>query len=473
MDSPGQAGITRYGAYVPATRLSLSALGGRTPKPGGPEKAVAWNDEDAITLGVAAGRDCLHGHDRRQVDSIIFASTTHPFQEKQAAALVARALDLRRDVQSTDLGGSLRAGTSALRIACDAVRAGTSDCVLVIASDCRMAAPGSPMEANLGDGAAAFLVGRENVIACLEGSHALSDEIVDVWRREGDPFSHSWEDRFVIQEGYAPGVREAVQELLGKLGRSVDDYACCALYAPDPRSHAGAARALGIEPARLQDAFFGRMGNTGAAFVPMQLAAALANARPGDRLLAASYGDGAEALSLEVTEAIQELAPPRGVAGHLDRRREVRDYSQYLESRGLGTSEWPVPAGPGLSATAHHRERDDDLSFRGQACLHCKAIQFPAQRVCETCFSRDEFEPAPLAERRGQVVTYTLDYFFPTPDPPTVVAMVDIQGARVHMQVADCPPDAIEIGMELEFSFRRIHQAGGRPNYFWKGVPRS
>ena len=51
--------------------------------------------------------------------------------------------------------------------------------------------------------------------------------------------------------------------------------------------------------------------------------------------------------------------------------------------------------------------------------------------------------------------------------------MVDIQGARVHMQVADCPPDAIEIGMELEFSFRRIHQAGGRPNYFWKGVPRS
>ena len=473
MDSPVKAGITHYGAYVPATRLSLSALNGRSPKPGGPEKAVAWNDEDAITLGVAAARNCLRDADRDEVDGIIFASTTHPFQEKQAAALAARALDLRRDVQSTDLGGSLRAGTSALRIACDAVRAGTNRNVLVIASDCRMAAPGSPMEANLGDGAAAFLVGDRNVIACLEGSHAISDEIVDVWRSGGDAFSHSWEDRFVIQEGYTPGVREAVDGLLSKLGHSMSDYAHCALYAPDPRSHAGAARALGIDKGRLQEAFFGRLGNTGAAFVPMQLVAALEKSSPGDRILAASYGDGAEALSLEVSEAAKKLDPPRGVSWHLARRREVAEYSQYLEARGLGTTEWPASAGPGLSATAHHRERDDDLSFRGQACLNCEAIQFPAQRVCETCFSRDEFNPAPLAEREGRVVTYTLDYFFPTPDPPTVVAVVDIAGARVHIQVADCSPEEIGIGTELEFSFRRIHQAGGRPNYFWKGVPRS
>jgi 3-hydroxy-3-methylglutaryl CoA synthase/uncharacterized OB-fold protein len=473
MDSPVKAGITHYGAYVPTTRLPLAALGGRSFKPGGPEKAVAWNDEDAITLGVAAGRDCLRSADRDEVDGIIFASTTHPFQEKQAAALAARALDLRRDVQSTDLGGSLRAGTSALRIACDAVRAGTSRSVLVIASDCRMAAPGSPMEANLGDGAAAFLVGDRNVIACLEGSHAISDEIVDVWRSEGDAFSHSWEDRFVIQEGYAPGVREAVEGLLSKLGHSISDYARCALYAPDPRSHAGAARALQIDEQKLQEPFFGRLGNTGAAFVPMQLAAALEEASPGDRILAVSYGDGAEALSLEVSETANDLDPPRGVSWHLARGRAVAGYGQYLQARGLDVTEWPAPPGPGLSATTHHRERDDDLSFRGQACLNCAAIQFPAQRVCETCFSLDEFEPAPLAERTGQVVTYTLDFFFPTPDPPTLVAIVDIEGARVHMQVTDCPPEEIEIGMELEFSFRRIHQAGGRPNYFWKGVPRS
>jgi hydroxymethylglutaryl-CoA synthase len=87
-------GITAYGAYVPRTRLPLSVIGGRPPKDGGPERSVAWNDEDAITQGVTAAIHCLQGLERSQVDMLIFASTTLPFQEKQAAALVARALDL-------------------------------------------------------------------------------------------------------------------------------------------------------------------------------------------------------------------------------------------------------------------------------------------------------------------------------------------------------------------------------------------
>ena len=43
-------GISNYGAYVPPTRLSLRALAGSNGGDGGPEKAVAWNDEDAITM---------------------------------------------------------------------------------------------------------------------------------------------------------------------------------------------------------------------------------------------------------------------------------------------------------------------------------------------------------------------------------------------------------------------------------------
>ncbi len=89
-------GILSYGAYVPRTRLPLSVIGGGTPREGGPEKAVAWNDEDAITLGVTAAIHCLEGFDRTQIDMLIFASTTLPFEEKQAAALAARVLDLPR-----------------------------------------------------------------------------------------------------------------------------------------------------------------------------------------------------------------------------------------------------------------------------------------------------------------------------------------------------------------------------------------
>ncbi len=111
-------------------------------------------------------------------------------------------------MQTVDVGDSLRAGTQALRAAADAVRAGSLRRVLVLASDMRMAAPRSALEANLGDGAAAFLVGADDVAVTIDAAHQVADEIVDVWRTDGDPFVHAWEDRFVVDHGYRASVRE-------------------------------------------------------------------------------------------------------------------------------------------------------------------------------------------------------------------------------------------------------------------------
>jgi hydroxymethylglutaryl-CoA synthase len=335
-----------------------------------------------------------------------------------------------------------------------------------------MAAPGSALEHNLGDGAAAFLVGERDVIAEFEDAFTLSEEIVDVWRADGDRFSHSWEDRFVVQQGYAPRIAEAVAGLLEKSGRRIDDYAAVALYGPDARAHKGAVRALGLKAEQTQEAFFGRLGNAGAAFAPLQLAAALEAAKPGERLLVANYGDGADAIGLRVGGAIEKLSPRKGVAHHLARRRSVGSYAKYLRARDLETSEWEAGSDPGLSATIHFRERDDDLSFRAQQCRACNAVQFPAQRLCESCFAKDDFTTLRLSDRVGHVVTYTFDYFFPTPDPPTAVTIVDVEGARIHLQLVDCPPEQLTLGMPVEFVFRCIHRGGGRPNYYWKGTPR-
>jgi 3-hydroxy-3-methylglutaryl CoA synthase len=465
------AGISSYGAYIPPHRLSLDALSGRAPLDGGPEKAVAWNDEDSVTMAVAAGVDCLAGFDRKLVDAVYFASTSYPFREKQGAALIARALDLGRELQATDYSNSLRAGTTALRAAADAIDAGSATCVLVIASDCRMGAPGSSLERNSGDGAAAFLVSKDSAIATMEASRAVTDEIIDVWRSEGDDFVHSWEDRFVVQEGYAPRMTEAVDGLLADGDDSVSDYDKVALYGPDHRSRAGVARTLGLAEGQLTDAFFGRLGNAGVAFAPLQLVAALENGRPGERILVANYGDGADALALKVNDGIEQLPARRAVGWHLERRQPVTSYDQYLKARDLGTSEWEAQAGPGLSATVHFRERDSNLSFCGQRCRACGAVQFPVQRVCESCFARDDFDGTRLSDRSGKLVTWTFDYFFPTPAPPTVVGIVDIGGARVHMQLVNCAPDDVRLGMPLEFEFRCMHRAGGRPNYYWKATP--
>jgi 3-hydroxy-3-methylglutaryl CoA synthase len=466
-------GIVSFGAYIPPTRLGFSVITGRAPKAGGPERAVAWNDEDAVTMAVAAGANALRGFERAGVDGLFFASTTYPFKEKQGAALIAKALDLPRNARTTDVSGSLRAGTDALQAALDAVAAGSLRRVLVIASDCRLGAPGSAQEQAFGDGAAAFLIGSEDVVAQFEGAHAFSDEIVDLWRAEGDPFVHSWEERFVVQEGYTPGITEAVRGLCERIAAKPSDFSKAALYAPDARSHAGASAALKLDRAVLVDPMFGRLGNAGVAFAPLLLAAALESAKPGDRILLASYGDGAAAFAFAVTPHLEKLEPRRGVAWHLGRRRAVASYDKYLKARSLDSKEYVAGRDPGLSATIHYREREEDVAMKGQRCKRCGGLQFPIQRVCERCFAKDDFELVRLAERIGKVVTYTFDFFFPTPDPPTIVTITDVDGARIHLQLVDLAPEDVKIGLPVELVFRRIHQVGGRPNYYWKGVPRA
>jgi len=456
-------------------RLPFAAIsgGGRKVGGGGGEKAVAYFDEDAMTMAVAAATDCLRGIDRATVDGLLFASTSHPYKEKQGAAVIAKALDLRRDIATADYGGSLRAGTTALRGALDAVAAGTAANVLVIASDCRLAPPRSALERSVGDGAAALLISASDVAAEVEGRHSLSEEIIDVWRTDTDPFVHTWEDRFVVEHGYRATVVDGVKALLGKLGRTPRDFTKAALYGPDARSHATVARALGFDAkTQVQDAYFGRLGNTGVAFAPMLLVAALENARPGDRVLVASYGDGADALALRATDAITALSDRRGMRWHLERRAELGDYDKFLRFRHLDASEPDRRAGGGLSATIHYRDRDEDISFHGQRCRRCGQEQFPFQRVCFSCYARDDFDAIRLSDRTGKVLSHTFDFFAGSPDPPLIVTMIEAEGgARLYLQMTDASPKEAKLDLPVEFAFRKIHEHGGTPNYFWKCTP--
>jgi hydroxymethylglutaryl-CoA synthase len=462
-------GITSYGAYVPMLRLPLAAIGGG--KPGGPEKAVANWDEDAVTMSIAAAIECLRGVDRASVDGVLFASTSYPFKEKQAAALVARALDLRRDVLTADVGDSLRAGTTALRTACDTVRAGSAKRVLVLTGETRMAAPRTALEANLGDGAAAFLVGGDDVAAGVVAVHAVANELIDVWRAEGDPFVHAWEERFVVDHGYRQNVREAVRALLEKTKLAPKDFAKLVLYAPDARSHATVVRELGFAPAQVEDPLFGKVGSAGAAFAPLLLAAALEGAKAGDRLLVVGYGDGAEAFVLEATPVAERLEGRRGVAWHVARRADLPSYDVYLRFRQLLATEHDRRAGAGISATKHFRDRDDDVTLAGLRCRRCGCVQYPRQRVCFRCHARDAFERVRLSDKIGAVKSFTFDNFAGSPMPPLIATVTDVEGARLYLQMTDASPKEVKLDMPVELTFRKMHEAGGTPNYYWKCTP--
>src|SRR4029079_8058133 len=133
------AGITDFGAYIPLHRLGPATEGFT----GANERAVANFDEDSITMAVAAIGDCVAGGDRTAVDALYLASTTLPYQEKQAATLAATAADLPEDIFTTDVSHSLRSGTLALSRALDAAAAGRVKHGLVVASDSRLGPPGS------------------------------------------------------------------------------------------------------------------------------------------------------------------------------------------------------------------------------------------------------------------------------------------------------------------------------------------
>ena len=464
------AGIAATGAYVPMTRLPLALISGRPAKDGGPEKAVADYDEDVVTMAVTAGVDCLTGIPREQVDAVYFASTTYALREKQGAALIAKALDLRPNVATQDLGGSLRAGTAALESALHAVSAGAVRCALVLASDCRMGAPRSALESRVGDGAVALLV-TADPIARFEASAQRADEIQDLWRIEGERFTHSWEDRFAVQEGYTPNLVGAVKDLFEKTGRGPEALSQAALYAPDARSLGGVVRQLGLKPEQVQDGLFGKLGNTGCSYALLLLAQALEKAQPGERLLVASYGDGAHALLFETTDAIANQPARRGVSWHLARRRPLKSYDTYLKARGLDAKEWESGADLGLSATIRFRERDADIALVGARCTRCSQIHFPSQRVCYRCHSKDSWEPVRLSDKQGKLLAYTFDYFFPASEPPTIMVMTEVEGCRLHVQLTNARPDDVSLELPVEYVFRVIHRAGGKPNYFWKASP--
>ncbi|MEE8372164.1 MAG: short-chain dehydrogenase, partial [Dehalococcoidia bacterium] len=137
------AGITSFGAYVPLYRIQrmtiYQALGWLNPAsllPG--EKGVANYDEDSVTMAVAAAVDCLNGTDRETVDGLFLATTTTPYKERQNAGIIATALDLRPDIRTADFTTSVKSGTGALISAYDAIASGTSQSVMVCASDTRL-----------------------------------------------------------------------------------------------------------------------------------------------------------------------------------------------------------------------------------------------------------------------------------------------------------------------------------------------
>jgi len=468
-------GITSFGAYVPLYRIARAEIAkawGVAPQGPG-ERSVANYDEDSLTMAVAAALDCLQGYDRKKIDGLYLATTTSPYAEKMNSTIAAAALDFNRDIRTQDFGNSLRAGTGALLAACDAIKAGSRKNILVAAADMRQAATQGDLEQLLGDGAAALIVGDSDVIATIDDSYSISDEIMDIWRPSSEPFIRSWEERFGIDEGYNKVVPEAISTLLKRNNLTPQDIAKAVFYGPNDRRHKAMGRMLKLKPEQIQDSLITSIGNTGTALPLMMLVGALEEAKPGQKILLVGYGNGCDAILLTVTDNITKLASRRGLKGHLASKKNLPSYQKYLTWRGLVPIQ-PVarPDREPTSVVGVWRERMQNIALYGSRCKSCGTQQYPIQRVCVKCHKKDDYELVRLSDNKATIFTFTADNLAASVDPPAIVGVVNFEGGgRAAFDMTDRDPKEVKVGMEVEFTFRKLYFERGIHNYYWKIRP--
>jgi 3-hydroxy-3-methylglutaryl CoA synthase len=371
----------------------------------------------------------------------------------------------------------LRAGTAALKAALDAVNAGSAQRVLVTAADCRLGTPQSEFEQSFGDGAAALLIGNSDIAVTIEGSYSHVDEFIDLWRTQDDNFVKAWEDRFILSQGYVLNLREALTNLMQKYRLSAQDFTKVVYYAPDARRHREIAARLGFDyKGQVQDPMFDRLGNTGSAFAPMMLVAALEEAKPGDRILFANYGDGCDAYVLGVTDHIDKLRDRRGIKGYLAAKAYHPHYEKYVSHRQLMATD-PARRPPMVSsAPALWRDRNWVLRLHASKCRSCSRLFFPPQRLCLYCGAKDQFDEVRISQAKGSLFTFSKDNLYPSVDPPTIFGIIvldeEVDGkVKIYCRMTDRDPDKVEVGMPVEMTFRKIHDGAGFPNYYWKCQP--
>lgn len=466
-------GICSYGAYVPLLRMKRAdmVLPGGIGGPG--EKSVANFDEDSLTMAVEAIINTLSSVDRKTVDGLFFASTTPPFLEKQTASIAAAATDLRSDILTVDVTDSLRAGTSALKLAADSVKAGSAKKVLVAAADCRLGYPLAPSEQNLGDGAGALLIGDTDVIASIEGTYSITSEFMDIWRNPDDKFIRTWQDRFALTVGYQPIGMAAIQGAMKKFKLAPKDLAKVIIPGPDARSLTTLGTSMGLNVmTQLQNAFFDVMGNTGTAFPIMLLIAYLEEAKPGDKILVVSYGDGVDVILLQVTDAIKKCKGRKGLTSYLQSKQMIPNYLKYLHLRHIIPEEKSrlTPIVPGMSVL--WRERNSLLKLHGSKCKQCGWTEFPIRRICAKCHSKDNYEEVRLSDNKATMYSFCSDTnpIIPNATEQAMVrVVVDFEvGCRLEAEMAEGVLEELKVGMPLEMVFRKLERQGDIPAYYWK-----
>jgi hydroxymethylglutaryl-CoA synthase len=202
-------------------------------------------------------------------------------------------------VDAVDTEFACKAATSVFKDAASLVncpKAGMKN-AMVIGTDNSQAAPrgcpGGELDLFVGYGGSAYIFGKYDVIAEIEGWYSCTSDTPDFWRRDSEQYPMHG-GRFTGDPAYFKHVRKATSKLMERLGLKADDVDYFVAHQPNPQFPVKIAKELGFKREQYEVSLqVNKFGNTYSGCSPVGLAAVLDIAKPDERILITSYGSGA------------------------------------------------------------------------------------------------------------------------------------------------------------------------------------
>jgi len=341
-------GIVSYGAYIPMNRIRIEEIAetwGRNPddiKKGLNvfEKTVPSPDEDTATISVTASRYALSrvNIDPKDIGAIFIGSESHPYAVKPTSTIVGEAISAVPELMAADYEFACKAGTAAIQNCMALVRSGMIRYGLAIGADTAQSAPGDALEYTASAGGAAFIIGKEKVIARINCTCSFATDTPDFWRREARKYPKHG-GRFTGAPAYFRHIIGAAKLLMEKMKTKPEDYDYAIFHQPNGKFPVTVGKRLGFDRKQLEQGLLTPyIGNTYSGSSPLGLCSVLDVAKPGDRILMVSYGSGAgsDAFDITVTDEIENFDRDKAptVRELMERKRYI-SYAIYAKYRNL------------------------------------------------------------------------------------------------------------------------------------------
>jgi len=339
-------GIVGYGAWIPYMRITvdeihrvwrnlpLSRIKNVLKLD---ERAVLQPNEDTITLGVGAAERAIEhaGVDRAGIGAVFFGTCTNPYDSRPSVTVVQEALGLGNGVFSGDIQFAGKSGTTAMQVCLGLIQGGMAKTALSIGSDSinRHTCPGRMAEYAASAGAVALVLGKDDVIAEIEGTASYASDLSDFFRVEGDRYIQDIGDGGKLYPAFEVGmvahVTKACAAVLKAVGKGPQDYDYAIFQQPYGAIPHVVGERLGFTEKQIAPGVIAsQIGDCGAASALLGLAKVLDGATARQKILLVSYGfgAGADAFSIATTPLIERKRPRHTIAQILD-NKSVVDYA--------------------------------------------------------------------------------------------------------------------------------------------------